>query len=387
MKSLFLLLIFCTFWACRPVSEEKDSFKEIEKIVINPQVIDNQLDLSEILSDSLDVIALETRDECLISEIDHLEYYKDMIFVSDRVNKKILVFTSNGRYLKSIGKQGAAPGEYVSLGDFSFKGDSVVVQDRYKKNYIIYDLYSTSYREVPYNVFHWEMISFGDCMSLVSNNIESSYGNYNLFEFNLNTAKILGKKLPFKEKDTEKSTFGLKRYASKCDDEAMLIYPLNDTIYTVKKDEIFPSYVISFTERNLPEKLNVDKNQLYRYVHENKFLKGWEYMQNSRKYLLGYYIDDGFKYFIFNKQNLKVNVGKWLVIGFLGNMSFYNFCTTSDNTLYTFLNADILLSNWISIRKNCKNDYYRDKMDRVAEGLNDDSNPVLFRWHFKDVTE
>lgn len=384
MKIAFLLLTFCAFSACQSRHVEEKSTSKPEEIVINPQEVKAQLDLSKILDDSLDVVVLETRDECLISEIDRFEYYKDKIFISDRVGQKILAFTSDGKFLKTIGKQGGAPGEYLSFGDYSFKGDSVVVQDRHKKSFNIYDLHSSAYREVPCGVFHWDMIPFDGTMYLVSNCLELPQGNYNLFKFDLNTAQLQAKKLPFSEKDLKKSAFGLKRHASKCGDEALLIYPLNDTIYTVRKEEVLPSYIIRFTERNLPEVVDADNGNLYRYVRANRLLKGLEYMQNSQKYLLGHYIDGGFKYFIYDKERQTIELGQWLVVGTLGNMVVHNVCTTPDNILYFFVNASVLRSNWKSVRSHCKNESYRSRIDNVVAGLSDDSNPVLFRCRFKN---
>lgn len=82
------------------------------EILIDPENFSVDLDLSEILDDSIEIIPLETTEECLISKINRIEFYQDKIFVSDKANAKIFVFTSEGKYLKSIGTQGGGPGEY-----------------------------------------------------------------------------------------------------------------------------------------------------------------------------------------------------------------------------------------------------------------------------------
>ena len=48
-------------------------------------------------------------------------------------------------------------------------------------------------------------------------------------------------------------------------------------------------------------------------------------MQNSQNYMLGYYIDNGFKYFVYNKQNSNIRVGQWLKIGSLSELIFSDF--------------------------------------------------------------
>lgn len=164
----------------------------------------------------------------------------------------------------------------------------------------------------------------------------------------------------------------------------MLIYPLNDTVYTLNKETVFPSYVIHYTSRNLPSEVNVSKENIYRYVHENKYLKGWEFMQNSQNYMLGYYIDNGFKYFVYNKRNSNIRVGQWLKIGSLSELIFSDFYTTTDNQLYFIQYAAVLSSNWKLTRAKSTNEHFKNKMDAIVASLNEDANPVLFKCHFKN---
>ena len=60
------------------------------EILIDPENFSVDLDLSEILDDSIEIIPLETTEECLISKINRIEFYQDKIFVSDKANAKIL---------------------------------------------------------------------------------------------------------------------------------------------------------------------------------------------------------------------------------------------------------------------------------------------------------
>ena len=105
-------------------------------------------------------------ENCLISDIKKLEFYKNRIFISDRINAKIFVFDSEGNFLRAIGKQGRGPGEYSYMGDFSFKGDSVIIQDLSRKKYIVYDLYSSGYREILYDPHHLEVVVFDSIASV-----------------------------------------------------------------------------------------------------------------------------------------------------------------------------------------------------------------------------
>ncbi len=387
MKNIILLFALFVFGGCNSSPDRNVADKDLEEILIDPEAFEKYLDLSEILNDSIEIVPLETTEKCLISEITQIELYKDKIYMSDNGNAKVFVYTTTGHFLYSIGRQGTGPGEYSYLGNFTFKEDSILIQDLYRNKYVVYDLYGNSYREIPYNVYHNEIVSFDNIGYLISNYGESSYGNFNLFKFNFRTSNVISPEIPFDEKQTDKSRYRLRRYSSKYDDAATLIYPLNDTIYTLKKDIVHPSYVIHFTSRNLPENLDVDRDMLFQFVRKNRYLKGFEYLQNSQDYLLGYYIDDSFKYFIYDKRNTSVHVGKWLSIGLFGNMIFHYFYTTTNGELYLLQDADTFSFNWKSMRTYCTNSYYREKIDSIVGKIGDDSNPILFKCKFKIMEE
>lgn len=387
MKNIILLFLCLLFGGCFSSSDKYVPNEGLNEILIDPEVVEEYLDLSEILQDSIEIIPLETTEQCLISDIKQIELYKDKIFVSDKGNAKIFVFTTTGHFLNSLGRQGMGPGEYSRLGNFTFKGDSILIQDLYRNKYIAYDLYSNSHREISYDVYHKDIISFDNIAYLISNYEGSDYGDFNLFKFDLATSSVISSEIPFNRKQIDKSGYGLRKYASKYNNEATLIYPLNDTIYILKKDTVCPFYVINYTSRSLPEDVNVDKDMLFRFVRKNRYLKGFEYLQNSKDYLLGYYSDDSFKYFIYDKLSTNIRVGKWLSIGLFGNMIFHYFYTTTNGELYILQDADTFSFNWKSLRTYCTNSYYREKIDSIVGEIGDDSNPILFKCKFRGMAK
>lgn len=387
MVIFLLLIIACFLGGCSSKPNGMIQNEDIKEILINPDKVEAYLDLSEIV-DSMEIISLETTEKCLISEIDRIEINQDLIYVSDRTNAKIFVFTAQGKFLKSIGRQGMGPGEYSHLGNFTFKDDSIIVQDRFRSKYVTYDLSGNLSKEIPYDVFHLEIVPFNNLAYFISSYIQSEYGNFNLYKFDFRIGKIVSSMIPFDNESIDKSTYGLRRYTSKCGNEATLIYPLNDTIYTLRENVVAPSYVVHFTSKNLPKELTVDKNMLFRYIRKNGYLKGLEYLQNSQDYLLGYYIDKiNFKYFIYNKCDTSIDIGNRLKIGLLGGMIFHDFYTSTNNRLYIYQDAATFSFNWKSMRDNCKNIYYREKVDFLVKELNDDSNPILLKCNFKKVNK
>lgn len=98
--------------------------------MIDPDRVTDDLDLSCILTDSIEIIKLNTSDECLIGEIKQVSFTDQFIFVSDPyVSQKIFMFDKNGKFVKNIGRQGGGPGEYSIISKFTITGDSLLIQD------------------------------------------------------------------------------------------------------------------------------------------------------------------------------------------------------------------------------------------------------------------
>ena len=106
MKNIILLFLCLLFGGCFSSSDKYVPNEGLNEILIDPEVVEEYLDLSEILQDSIEIIPLETTEQCLISDIKQIELYKDKIFVSDKGNAKIFVFTTTGHFLNSLGRQG-----------------------------------------------------------------------------------------------------------------------------------------------------------------------------------------------------------------------------------------------------------------------------------------
>ncbi len=138
------MIILCT--SCTRPTSYQDKIANITSILIDPEKINGKINLSTILSDSVEIIPLETTEECLIGEIKRLEFTPSAIYISDKPTNKIFEFDLSGKYKKTIGKIGPGPGEYSRLGDFAIVGDSIIVSDNYTGKYIIYNVNNNEYR-------------------------------------------------------------------------------------------------------------------------------------------------------------------------------------------------------------------------------------------------
>jgi hypothetical protein len=88
------------------------------------------------ISESIQVIPIETSDSVLIGNIFSTKIEDNKVFISS-ING-VFAFDSNGKYQNSIGYKGRGPAEYVSLFDFYPDNDLVWLLDRSGKKVLKY---------------------------------------------------------------------------------------------------------------------------------------------------------------------------------------------------------------------------------------------------------
>jgi hypothetical protein len=89
------------------------------------------------------VVALETSQPSLIQKIDKLFVTDDyLIVVSIGGDKAVGLFDRNGRFLRTIGRRGTGPGEFVDISDvwFDDEREVIYIHDRPKQNMMTFDL-------------------------------------------------------------------------------------------------------------------------------------------------------------------------------------------------------------------------------------------------------
>lgn len=291
MKIAALLLLFI-LGGC--VKHNTPLIDSITVVYINPNDTKSEIDLSLILEDSIEIIPLESNDESYVSYIDKIEMMHGHIFVLDKKQNKLFSFDSKGKYVKCMGRQGNGPGEFVHIRDFTVVGDSIFIQDLYQEKCIVYDMNNNYICEFEDTPVYFEMLSLNNKFYLISNYWH--LGSHNLFEYNLDNRKVVAAYLPFTEEvSKQKYSMVLGRQVSKYKDYALLNFTLlNDTIYKLDKEGIEPYFLIQFTERQMPENLQLaNERHPMAEITKKKYLKGLKYIQNIENYFFGYYSDSG----------------------------------------------------------------------------------------------
>lgn len=72
-------------------------------------------------------IPLETTLDNLMGEIHRIEIFDNLIFALDNMQRKLLVFDMNGKFVQQIGNNGNGPGGYVYPINFSINKNKKII--------------------------------------------------------------------------------------------------------------------------------------------------------------------------------------------------------------------------------------------------------------------
>ncbi len=89
--------------------------------------------------ENIKIVSLETKDECLISQIDKIRIFKDEIYILDKMSNAVFIYGIDGKHHRTLFKVGNGPGEYLQLMDFDIWGNQLFVLDFGGRNILKYD--------------------------------------------------------------------------------------------------------------------------------------------------------------------------------------------------------------------------------------------------------
>lgn len=192
----------------------------------------------------IELIPLETREDCVIGRISDMKIFHDKIVVVDGYKaQRIYLFDMNGKYIRSIGNKGEGPGEYASINSIDIHDGGVDIRDWLTQKYIGYD-YSGNCR------FERSMLKTSpeNVMPLNDSVVAGTYAGYYpgkpyQLEWIVNDS-IRDTAMPFR---TERSFAAGSLMRS---ERGVLFLPdMSDTIYMVDPDRLSAIYSFGLYEK------------------------------------------------------------------------------------------------------------------------------------------
>lgn len=263
-RGLLVLLLagaICSFQSCK-TQNDRQSVGEIPSIIISKEVIQPTSVVDELL-ESTSLIKLETRPEALIQEISKLIPLKDHLIIVDKKTSSILVFDQNGKFIRSIGSRGKAPGEYVDLTDVIWSDDLLYVLDIAKRKIHQYTLTNQHVSSIDMSLdfagYMFEVNQNGYLLYRRNEAFPTAEG-YNLIVANRQLDKLLdfGSEIP---EILENRALIASQILSKHKDILYAIPPFDSLIYKVDSTgHILPAYRIDASPEYLARNYPIWKN-------------------------------------------------------------------------------------------------------------------------------
>lgn len=298
------------------------SDSEVKLIEIDWNNVNNAMDYSSLVEDSVQIFALETTTEHLIGEITKLVCENNLIYIADNLSKSIFIFDMSGKLKSRIHAVGNGPGEYINISYFTVHGTDLVVLDHYQRKLLFYNEDGQFICDKNIETF-WgtDMFCIGDLLYFPNNGSHSKSGFYHLFTMNLANSDELGKYLPFEERKN-KQGWSIDSYYAPLRNEALVCFWPFDELYTVKDNDVFLSYQINFGDRRLPQQyIEGDGTTALRTAVRDNYVTGIRRVWQTEKYIFLYFSDakDGY-ITLYNKKTGEVQTTRNLRNAKMGNL-------------------------------------------------------------------
>ena len=327
-------------------------------------------------------ITLETTDSSLIGKAKKIKMYDGKIYVLDGKDDKIVVFDSIGNYIRQYAHLGQGPGEYVGLGDFDIKGDTLYLMGEFDGYVLKYDL-TDRYcgRERIPKAEGLLVLSNGDYalnlgLGRADNGSGKSYNSYVVCR----EGDLLYQDIPFNKNIQGKAySFGEGYNAFyHYKDSIFTFFPFNDTIYVVNpKDGVLNPYLSVALNKQKIE-LSMSASKALKLAKELTpsifaFYKWDNYMCCSF-----YYADNPRKYLIFSRNGSVLFCGSFNLDK--NKLPIRMVAYETDQApiqMLSLVYPEEMLFLYKKYGSNSK------LLDKIASGMGEESNPVLLFYDFK----
>ena len=304
---IILLLIFILNFSCK---QEKVS--DISHFVINTSFTEkDRIKLSDFV-ESIDIISLETNQDCLVESVGKLVKYNDFYYIASTTNviNKILIFDKNGKFIYKLDKKGSGPNEYIDIRDFDvIDNDKIVIISRSNPGIYIYDIHKDScilHKNIdiyPNNILteenYFYIMNDGTKFHRETNDLIFKYdkqANYinSFFKVEQETLNIISNVAPL----VSLSLYNKDIYFN---------YPFCNTVYKIEDTDISTEYELDFGGKFLPvNELKGAKDilEIEKHIKKNKGLNSLIYYAiNSHFSLFTFYDYQLYGYILLHNKN------------------------------------------------------------------------------------
>ena len=408
--ALFLVLFFLA--ACGSKSSSPDmvddnalpveeTFKDID-LANNLKDCGKPLLLSDIVKD-VEYVKLETQDNILVGDIKQLKRTEKFVFIYSRNQRHVMMFDTSGKFIRKIGHVGQGPGEIANIHCFTVS-DSLVFIYPFSRNgsLTVYDMRDNSFvKEFSLKwpvFFSWTIDVMGDCLVYYPGTVYLPDNSKTFISACVANGKgeTLMEQIPYLPAGGDKSEMNLSSDASWIYQGRSNVYSqINDTIYGITCDSIYPRYHLSLGKYGLPlgrydvKDLGLKDFIMMQSVCENKECLLFKFSYNKKMWFSRY--DKKTEKIDSWEQTPLKGIG-WMAIespgitnDIDGSQSFDGIRYTGENSFYFAITPD----NLDQVRRNVaeakiKFPEKQAELLKLLDEMGEDDNPIIAFYKLKD---
>ncbi|WP_375585733.1 6-bladed beta-propeller [Cyclobacterium xiamenense] len=294
MKYIYILA-FIVLFSCK----KEDNFENNLVSVIKFEQ-EKLINISDITQD-LEIIKLESNENCILSGLKKIEFYNQNIYITDIIFNGVYIFDKLGNLVSKFSKEGGGPGEYLVVSDFFIDkyNENLEILDKDSRKIFIYDLKDLSFvKEIPIPLtFIFKFVKYKDDYYFQTNNslndINGISTNSPVIRYNLNSKKIdplLTSNLPPEENQFWEF---YDIFTVNSEDEIFISLAWHNQLYKIINREIVPIFSVDPGDKGIPTKIRTEPYQdkmdyLNSDLMDDKLHFFKILMMESDNYLLGY---------------------------------------------------------------------------------------------------
>jgi hypothetical protein len=408
MKYFILIMLFSTLLLSCSGNKKYDNVSSLDKnddlYVIDIDKIEKEdfINMSDYFK-NVEVIILETGDDCLIGAIGTLNVVDDFIVIMDDMTKDVYVFHKDGRFSHKIGSRGGGPGEYENIksSTVDFDKKEIYLYDSPVSKISKYNMITGDYinsiriHEEGLSYFYIQYIENKMYVSTVPVNKDKE-DSFLLQEVNISTGKSTSAYLRASEYNNSWNRFYLRSEGFFYPDNkggAKYVQMFMDTVVSIDRGGIKPYLALKtknwVTKKDIRDLIEAEDNSKENVSYDILFERDMSYnihryFESDNMICFRYRNHGTSEFVIYDKNTKKTRVSKEFMdnIVYKGNgFSYHLFAFADSKGVYNYVDTH-QMAGFLNI-VNFGGLNLNPEVQAKLKNLSDDANPIIFYYERK----
>lgn len=313
------------------------------------------------------------------------------------VGSKLLCYTREGKFLREIGHYGQGPEEHIGIRSHALYNNLIAINSIYGRKMLWYDANGNYIRKTPISGDVYKINILDTNRIAIHLHHGEEMDSKNLFIAGVIDDKgdtiQLKKASPYYPKGTAPMPS-----IWKFNDTIRVLTCINDTVYSITKNKISPTFVVNFGKYKISQEAFENIRVMER--ERSKYIDGTSFCETSGYILIMFQYDNKQWIVVYNKKTAKtiswsneaeevnkygfVKGGGW-VNDIDGGAALNSLRSITNDYLTTSIQPDELKTKFEENKENIKVKYpnKQKQLNNLINSLNEDENPIVILYKLK----